>query len=56
MARPGTTAATADKFKAKAAASRPATAGNKNIAHGARKEPKPTGPTGPIKGSDRGGV
>ncbi len=30
--------------------------GNKNIAHGATRKPRPSGPTAPIKGADKGGV
>lgn len=30
--------------------------GNKNISHGANRAPRPSGPTGPIKGRDKGGV
>lgn len=30
--------------------------GNKNVVNGGKSTGKPSGPTGPIKGSDRGGV
>lgn len=51
----GTTAAAAAKMTSatKSARSGPA---NKNVVTGATRKPAPKGPTGPIKGSDKGGV
>lgn len=57
MAKSGTPAATAAHMKAKAGSARHGPS-NKNVVHGGRSAGKPTsgGRTGPIKGSDRGGV
>lgn len=51
----GTTGAAAHKSMSKSHSVRRGPS-NKNISHGANRKPTPTGPTGPIKGMDRGGV
>lgn len=55
MAKPGTLAANASKAVAASKGARHGPS-NKNVTTGAKRQPRPSGPTAPIKGSDKGGV
>jgi hypothetical protein len=55
MVKPGTTAATAVAYSAKSAQTRKGPY-DKNLQPSAKRKPRPTAPTGPLKGPDKGGV
>lgn len=56
MKKSGTTAATSAAMKSKSTTGVRHGPSNKNVNATAKRKPAPKGPTGPLRGPDRGGV